>query len=135
MCGYGGGGFRASNGNGRKCQTLNPIPIGIDHTSLNLNPKLATVYPTLTHRIHEVPIRKGITATCQLALVLDFGRIDTSGGDSGTRQCTIVGDSFNDEQRGDHLSNPSSYWASHPRIRVTGKHEPVSRQGWVRTDP
>ena len=62
-----------------------------------------------THRARGVPVRKGTTTTHQLPSIPKHELTSMSRDDSGVRQHTLIGDSFNDEQWSDDLSNPSSY--------------------------
>ena len=96
---------RRGNINHRKRQVL-VLPMGIDD---GLNPKLAGVHFVLAYRAHGVLTRKGITSGRQLPSAPSFEITEMSGGDSVTRQCTLIGNSLDDEQRCDDLSNPSSY--------------------------
>ena len=62
-------------------------------------PKLPGARSTPIHRIHGVlTIGKGIATICQAPLVPEFDPTDMSGGDSVTRQCTLIGDPLNDQQ-------------------------------------
>lgn len=59
--------------------------------------------------------------------VVEF--IGTSGGNSLARQRVLVGDSLNDEEGSDDLSNPFSRQTACPKVGVMGKYEPESQQG------
>ena len=74
---------------------------------LNCNLKFTGVHSTLAYRTREVFIRKGSIATSQLSSSPNFQLNDLSGDDSVARQRTLVGDSLNDEQWRDDLSNSS----------------------------
>ena len=114
---------RRGNINHRKRQVL-VLPMGIDD---GLNPKLAGVHFVLAYRAHGVLTRKGITSGRQLPSAPSFEITEMSGGDSVTRQCTLIGNSLDDEQRCDDLSNPSSYQPTCPtQIGIVRKHEPES---------
>ena len=71
--------------------------------------KLYRVHSMLIHKVHDVPTRKGTTITCQLPPAPCFERTEMSGGDGGARQCALVGNSLNDQQRSEDLTNPSSH--------------------------
>ena len=60
------------------------------------------------HGIHGIPTRKGTAITRQLPSAPSFELGGTPGDDGVARQRALVGDSLNDEQRGDGLSNPAS---------------------------
>ena len=57
-------------------------------------------------RAHGVSIRKGMTTTRQLPSVPGLERTEMPGDDGTARQCALVGNFLNDEQRSDNLSNP-----------------------------
>ena len=98
--------------------------------SLNLNPKLARgVRSTSIDRSHGSPTRKGVTATRKHPLAPSFQQIEVSGDGGGGCKRAPAGDSLNDEQRRDHLPNPSSDWTTRPNIEVMGEHEPGSERG------
>ena len=98
--------------------------MNIDY-SIFPKPELASgVYPALTHRTHGVPVRKGVTTIRQLPLVPIFEPVSASRGGGSAPQRALVGDSLNNEQRSDYLPNPSSHQTTHPKIGVTGKHQP-----------
>ena len=100
------------------------------------NPKLSGVRSTLIHRTHGgTTTGEGTIAGRQLPSALSFEVAETSGGDSITRQCSLVGDSLNDEQRSDHLSNPLSYQPTRLKIKGVEKSGPESRRGWGRRCP
>ena len=76
--------------------------------SLDPNRKLIRVLSFLVHRTHGVPTRKGAITARQFPEAPGPKRTDTSGGDGVARQRGLVGDSQNDEQWSDDLSNSSS---------------------------
>ena len=131
------GSISAENSICGKCQARRPSGlICMDVDRSHPNPKLSGVRSALIHRTHGITAtRDGTTASRRLPSAPSFEVAETCRGDSITRQCTLVGDSLNDEQRSDHLSNPSSYQPTCPKIGVTGKHEPESRRGWGRRCP
>ena len=98
------------------------------------SPKLSgDVRSTFIQRTHGVPATEdGTTASRQLSSAPSFEVTETRGGYSVTRQCALIGDPLNDEQRSDYLSDPPSHQPTCPNIGVTGKHEPESRRGWER---
>ena len=112
---------------------LSLTPTDIDRSP---SPKLSGARPTPIHRIHGVHTTgKGITAICQAPLVPKFEPTGMPGDGGVTLQCTLIGDSLNDQQRSDDLSNPRSHQATCPKIWDTRKHEPESRRGWGRRHP
>jgi len=124
-CPVGAGG----SNRGRRRQILNTlhhIPTGIDR-SLDPNPILARIRPTLANRSHGVLTTEGTTAIRQLPSA-PSSETDTSG-DSGACQRAPVGDSLNDEQWSNDLSIPSSHETTRQRIGDPGKHEPESHPG------
>ena len=83
--------------------TLVKLNRGLDHNS-----KLPRgVFTRFTQRTHGFPTRKDIAAIRKLPSAPSFERTDASGDDRFSCQCALAGDSLNDEQRSDHLSNPS----------------------------
>ena len=77
-------------------RSLGLIPVDIDHSP---SLKFCGARSTPIHRIHGVPTTgKGTTATCQALLSPKFGSTGMSGDDTVTRQCTLIGDSLNDQQ-------------------------------------
>ena len=56
-------------------------------------------------------------------------------GDSVALQCTLVGNSLNDEQWADGLSNQIRHHITYPKIGIAGKHEPESEKGFVGGNP
>jgi len=77
--------------------------------SLDPNPKVGRAPSVLIHGIPPTS-RKGATTICRLPQSApNVERGGTPGGDSGARQGALVGDSLNDEQRCDHLTDPQSY--------------------------
>ena len=54
-------------------------------------------------RMNGVPIEKGPATTRRFPLTLEPNRANVSRGDNFARQCGPVGDSKNDEERGDAL--------------------------------
>jgi len=78
--------------------------------SLSPDPGLAGgVRLTPIHRSHGSATGKGVTATHRLPSAPSFQQIEVSGDGGGGRQRALASDSLNDEQRGDHLPNPSSH--------------------------
>jgi len=82
--------------------------MGINH-SVDCNPKPAYTRPLLANRPHGVPTKKGAAATFQLPLAPRFEPDGASGGDTASCQRFLAGNSLNDEQRSDDLSD----WSSH----------------------
>jgi len=82
--------------------------MGIDH-SVDPNPKPTCARPLLTHKPHGVPTKKGETATFQLPLAPRVEPVGASGGNIASRQRFLAGNSLNDEQRSDDLSDRSSH--------------------------
>ena len=72
-------------------------------------PKFAKVYSAPIHRTHGDPIRKGNVTTCRNSSAPNFERAEMSGGDIVARQRALVGNSLDDEQWSDDLSNPPSH--------------------------
>ena len=100
----------------------------------SLDPGLARTYPTPIHRTWGVATGKGTAIACRLPQGPSFELTDASRYDGFARQCTLVGDSLNDEQRRDDLFNPSSHQKPCPRI-IDGrceKHGPESEGGYTR---
>ena len=73
-----------------------------------LSLRLTRVGSTVIHRIHGALIRKD-TTTSRPPSAPKVERTYVPGDDRVTRQCILVGDSLNDEEWSDDLSNPSSY--------------------------
>ena len=72
----------------------------------NPSPKLARAWHSMTiHRTHVVPTGINTTATRQFP----FERAAMPWNNSVARQRALIGDSLDDEQRSDDLSNPSSH--------------------------
>jgi len=82
--------------------------MGIDH-SVDPNLKPARARPLLAHKPHGVPTKKGAAVNFQLPLAPKFGPAGASGGDVASRQRFLAGNSLNDEQRSDDLSNRLSH--------------------------
>ena len=83
--------------------------MGIDG-SLNPNPELAReVQPTSTHRTRGIPTRNGTATTRQFLSGSGSERTDSPRVDGVASQRALVGDSLNDEQWSDDLSDPPSY--------------------------
>ena len=76
---------------------------------LDRNPKLATVLFIPTRRTHEGSTKRGIIPTRWLPLPPNVERTSVSSCNSATRQRALVGDSSNDEQWSDNLSDPPSH--------------------------
>ena len=66
------------------------------------NPKFTGVLSVVIPRTYGISTRRDSTTTHRLSSLLRWGD------DSAARQRVLVGDSFNDEERGDNLSNPQS---------------------------
>ena len=79
-------------------RSLNPDP----------NSKLGGAHFVSIHRTHGVPAGTSII-TRQLSQSPSSERTETPGGNSVIRQHTLVGDSLNNEQRSDDLSDPPSH--------------------------
>jgi len=97
----------------------------------NPNPKFTGVLSIVIP--YRVSTRRDTTTTHRLPSLPDRERTDLRWvDDSVARQRVLVGNSFNDEEWGDDLSNPSSRQTpcSNTPVRPE-KHEPESRQGWV----
>ena len=63
------------------------------------SPKLPGARSTPIHRIHGVrTIGEGTVTICRAPPAPEFDPTDMSGGDSVTRQCTLIGDPLNDQQ-------------------------------------
>jgi len=75
--------------------------------SLDHNLRLARVLSS--HQILEASTKRGTIATCWFSLPLNIERTGVSSGNSVACQRAPIGDSLNDEQWSDHLSNPSSH--------------------------
>ena len=76
----------------------------------NSNPrKLARVHPALIHGTHGVPTEGGTALTRRPLSVPCFERTKMSGYEGVARQCALVGDSLDDEQWSEDLTNPSSH--------------------------
>ena len=86
----------------RKTLVLIPIRIGL---CLSPNTKLARVHPKFFHKVRGVLTRKGAAIAGQPLSTTSLELIDTPGYNSVTRQCTLVSDSLDDEQRSDDLSS------------------------------
>ena len=71
-------------------------------SSLSPNAKLVEVISTRIHRAHEVPTGKGHTIR-QLLSTPKMNRTNAPRDGSGTGHRIAVGDSQNNEERGDHL--------------------------------
>ena len=84
------------------------------------SPKLSGVRSTFIQRIYGVPATEdGTTTSRQLSSAPSFEVTETRGGYSVTRQCALIGDPLNDEQRSDYLSDPPS----HQPVRISGSRE------------
>ena len=83
---------------------MNLIKVG------DCNPrKLARVHSTLIHGTHGVPTEGGTTLTRRLLSAPCFERTKMSGDEGIARQRALVGDSLDDEQWSEDLTNPSSH--------------------------
>ena len=102
-----------------------------------LNPYLEPVgaLSTLIHQAHGVCTRRGDIANLRLPPYHNLDRGDVSRDDGTARQCASVGDSLNNEQGSDCLSNSSSRQMTFPKVEVIAKYEPESRREWVGTYP
>ena len=56
-----------------------------------------------------------------------FELTDTPRGGGFVRQRALVGDSLDDEQRSDDLSDPLSHHPTCSKIEIAGKHKPESQ--------
>ena len=79
----------------------------------------------LAHRTRGVPTRNGSTTVRQLPSAPCFERTETSGDESVARQGALIGDSLNDEQWSDNLSNPSLH------SKLSEDHGLGKAQTWV----
>ena len=90
----------------RSSRPLYHILLEIDR-SLSPGPEFAGVHLVLIHRTHKSLTMGGTATTRRPPSAPNFERIETLGDDSVARQRALVGDSVNNEQRSDDLSNPS----------------------------
>ena len=77
----------------------------LDHGQ-RFDPNLAGARSILIHRTNRIPTKR-TTVTRQFPSGLGFERADMSGCDTVARQRAPAGNSLNDEQWSDHLSDPS----------------------------
>ena len=56
-----------------------------------------------------MPTGKGVAATCKLPLAPSFERAGAPRGDIASVERSLAGNSLNDEQRSNDLSDPSSH--------------------------
>ena len=89
-------------GSVRFSRSLDIIRVRLNR-SLNLNRNLDGVRSALVHRTHGVSTRIGTITARRLPPGRCLECTDTSRDDSVARQRGLVGDSQNDEQRGDDL--------------------------------
>jgi len=102
----------AVNSNPRRDQirkTLRPYRRMEIINYLHHNPRLARLPSIPSGRILEATTKRGTIGTRRLPLPPNVERTGVSSGDSVARQRAPVGDPLNDEQRCDHLSDPSSH--------------------------
>ena len=92
----------------------------------SLDPKHARVYSMSVYRTREVATGKDATNACQPPRGRNFELADAPRYDSSTRQRTLVGDSLNDEEWSNDLSNPLSGQKTCPKITIVRKHGPES---------
>ena len=76
--------------------------------SLDPNRTLVRVRSVLIHRTREPHTSKSTATTRRHPLALSLKLTEMSGGDSIARQRAFIGNSLNDEQWSDDLSNPPS---------------------------
>jgi len=76
---------------------------------LDHNPRLARVHSIPSCRILEASTKRETIATRRFPPPLIVEQTGVSSGDSLARQRAPVGDPLNDEQWGDHLSDPPSH--------------------------
>ena len=89
-------------------------------------------HSTSVHRKRGVPTRKGTAITRRLPLTPNFRQTEMYGGDGVARQRVLIGDSPDDEQWGDDLSNPSLHQPTCLNVAIMGNHEPESDRGRAR---
>jgi len=77
--------------------------------SFNYNPRLARVVSIPSCQILGVTTKRRTIATRRFPLPPNIERTGVSSGNSGACQRAPVGDPLNDEQRSDHLLDPSSH--------------------------
>ena len=78
----------------------------IDH-SLNHDPKLTRVTPTLIHKTHGVPTKRSMITTHLLPSAPSIGWTGMFNDRDNTCQCTLVGNTLDNEQWTNGLSNLS----------------------------
>ena len=81
---------------------------GWDSISVSTSTGSSSEFVRSSSTTHGVPTRKGAITARQFPEAPGPEHTDTSGGDGVARQCGLVGDSQNDEQWSDDLSNSSS---------------------------
>ena len=87
----------------------------------SLDPKHARAYSMSIYGTRGVA-----TNACQPPRGRNFELADAPRYDSSTRQRTLVGDSLNDEEWSNDLSNPLSGQKTCPKITIVRKHGPES---------
>jgi len=103
--------------------------------SLDYSPELARVVSIPNCRILEASTKRGTIVTRWSPLPPNFERTGQSSGESGARHRGPIGDPLNDEQRSDHLFNPSSHQTAGSEMVIVRRHEPESLQGLGRRYP
>ena len=91
----------------RLCGPLDMIPVEIDCRLDSMIHRLAGVLCGIICRVHGVRDLENTITTPRLLPAPSVERIGIPGDNGVARQCTPAGDALNDEQRGDHLPNPS----------------------------
>ena len=90
-------------GESRKCPDDQRVSrMGVDR-GLGLNTKLAVGLFGYTRRAHWVSARKGLTAARGFLVTPEMNRTDAPDGSGIVRQCSLLDDSENDEERSDDL--------------------------------
>lgn len=100
--------------------------------SLNPNPELARTSSVLIHRTHGVPTTSLESTTGSRRLPPAPGGVElagTSGGNCVARQRVLVGDSLDDEEWSNDLSNPPSRQTTYQEAGAVGEYEPEFRRG------
>ena len=116
---------RGHSGNIRIRRSLDhTVPVEIDR-SLDPNFKLARVLSVAIYQTYGIHARR---TTVRLSLFPKHDRIGILGSYTGALQCTLVGDSSNNEQWSDGLPSISSHCTG-PEIAAMGKHKPEPQRG------
>ena len=101
--GSGKGPVKVENSNRRRFLDL-AIPTEIDR-SLDPNPEFARAFSIFIHRIYGVHTRESAATAPRPPLTSGLERTNISGGDCVVLRCVSAGDSFNNEEWSDDLSN------------------------------